>query len=127
MFRLLKEIIDKIQEAHDAGNRTLKYSLKFDFYSTIISMDGKRLKAEVKERSTKRQETPLIYAAGGGIPLDAIVLLCEAGSDLNAVNSVGTTALMEALFYGYCDIVDYLLTYIHTYINSCFKLITSFF
>ena len=97
MFRLLVEIINKIDEAVDVGNRTLEFSLKFDFYSTITSMDVERLKAEVKERSTK-QQTPLIYAAVIDLPLDAIVLLCEAGSDLNAMDRNGWTPLVNALF-----------------------------
>jgi ankyrin repeat protein len=62
----------------------------------------------VKERTTKYQETPLLAATSLNFPLNVIALLCEAGSDLNAKTSGGWTAIMCAVKFGYCDIVDYL-------------------
>ena len=82
---------------------SLQMSSFYDLYVAIMTKDKEKLREEVKEKSSLGF-TPLSHAAANGFPLDAIHRLCEAGSDLNAMDSYGKTAILFSALYGECDI-----------------------
>ena len=63
---------------------------------------------ELLEARTGLGETPLHYLAVEN-QLRAVILLREAGADINTVNDVGGTPLSEAASLGYEELVEYLL------------------
>lgn len=66
------------------------------------------MNANVDDRGSKGDCTPLMEASSGGF-IDIVRLLMESGSDMNAQSQAGNTALIYACCGGYEDVVEVLL------------------
>jgi hypothetical protein len=102
----LKELLAKALEEDVSGTHASLVA-SFSILKRIMALPEAVLRDEIQ---AAREEGQLLLhiAASCGFPLAAIARLLEADPDIDALDDLGNTAVMQAAYHGHGEVVKYL-------------------
>ncbi|XP_066918341.1 ankyrin repeat domain-containing protein 17-like [Clytia hemisphaerica] len=105
----VRKLLDEGRSVHeptDEGESLLSLACSAGYYELVQVLLA--MNANVEDRGSKGDCTPLIEAASNGF-VDIVKLLLQHGANVNAQSSAGNTSLHKACGSGYDDVVELLI------------------